>query len=148
MSSTLKVQPKSKIFVETGSAFDTTDIGKILVRLTDLGSHCLLTIRCFIYPQTRPGGHDSLPQKRVDAGAFSYRKKTSKVEPTSFQKRGTGTGGMLVRAQTSPTQANSPSKTPKVESFSAYCARANPPNTELRRYLLHLHRNLNCLIYL
>jgi hypothetical protein len=32
MASTLKVQAKGKIFVETGSAFDTTDIGRILVR--------------------------------------------------------------------------------------------------------------------
>lgn len=113
MSTTLKVQPKSKIFVETGSAFDTTDIGRIL---------------------TRPGGHDSVPTKHVDAGAFSYRKKTTKIDPNSFQKRGTGTGGMLVRAQTSPTRSVSPSKAPKIETFAAYCPRANPPNTELRRF--------------
>jgi hypothetical protein len=120
--SPLKVQAATRIFAETGSSFDTTDIGRIL---------------------TRPGSHDKLPSRPVDPHAFSFCKRTPHSNPNDFMKKGTGSGGMLVSKQAmSPTReanlslprastARSPER--KILSFAAYCPRPNPPNTELRR---------------
>ena len=51
-ANTLKIVPKPRVFSETGSAFDTTNIEKQV--------------------KVRPGGHDDLPSKKVDISAFSY----------------------------------------------------------------------------
>lgn len=115
MSSTLKVQAKSKIFTETGSPFDTTDIGRITIR---------------------PGGHDNLPVRDVNPSAFSYSKRTTRPEPTSFVRKHTGNGGMLGQtgAPLSPSNRDRETRPPKSQQFGAYCPRPNPPNTELRRF--------------
>jgi len=119
MQSTLKVQPKTRTFQETGSAFDTTDIGKIL---------------------KRAGGHDDVKPKDIDVSAFSHSKRTGKVDPVTFVKKGTGNGGMMVPK---PTPTLTPmeqsrkigeSRQPKLLTAAAFCPRANPPNTELRRF--------------
>jgi hypothetical protein len=63
-----------------------------------------------------------------------------KVDPNEFQKKGVGTGGMLVTRNIGDTDASSSSpldgsrRFAKTEKFPAFCARSNPPNTELRRY--------------
>jgi hypothetical protein len=131
-SKLLKVVPKTPIFAETGSAFDTTDIGRIL---------------------TRPGSHDCLPAKQVDPSAFSLSKRTPHANPNDFVKKGTGSGGMLVskramspsmvilrEAHTASGRFRSPERSPngnnKSVVFPAYCPRPNPPNTELRRFVL------------
>jgi len=75
MASDLKVQPKPKIFAETGSAFDATDFSRI---------------------KDRPGGHSNVPTKPVEISAFSYSRKTSRPSPTGFMKKHTGFGGTLV----------------------------------------------------
>lgn len=46
--------------------------------------------------QDRPGGHDLLPAKKIDPSAFSLAKTTSRAQPDTFMKKGTGTGGTLV----------------------------------------------------
>lgn len=125
-SSPLSVHGKTKIFAETGSSFDTTDIGRIL---------------------TRAGSHEKLPAKPVDPSAFSLSKITPHANPNDFVKKGTGSGGMLVsrRAITPLSKSRealvhssqgrrSPERMPKEFIFPAYCPRPNPPNTELRRF--------------
>jgi len=127
----LKCTPKGRVFAETGSSFDTTDIGRIL---------------------TRAGSHDAIPTRPVDISAFSYSKRTQKADPHVFVRKGTGSGGMLViRPETSPNlppaalaglgatlpdTRNSKKKGTgaKGVSFAAYVPRPNPPNTELRRF--------------
>lgn len=75
MKSTLKILEKPKIFRETGSAFDATEIEKI---------------------KQRAGGHDVLPKRQIDITAFSYSKRTNKHDTNDFLKKKTGTGGTLV----------------------------------------------------
>lgn len=119
MANTLKVQPKTKIFAETGSAFDTTDIGKIKIRA---------------------GGNDNVLVREIDVSAFSHSKRTGKVDPTDFVRKGTGNGGMMIPKATvalSPSEAArqiSESREPKLLTAAAFCPRPNPPNTELRRF--------------
>ncbi len=74
MASSLKVQQKPKIFVESGSPFDATNFETI---------------------KTRPGGHDCIPTKNVDISAFSYSKRTDKPSPKNFVKSHTGFGGTI-----------------------------------------------------
>merc|ERR1711862_783395 len=53
---------------------------------------------CFgfsFYKEQRAGGHEALPTKPVDIGAFSYQKNTNKRTPQTYLKKGTGFGGML-----------------------------------------------------
>jgi len=73
--SDFKVISRHKLFSETGSPFDTTDLSHI---------------------RTRAGGHDTIPAKPLDVSAFSYSKRTDKPSPHDFQKKGTGTGGTMV----------------------------------------------------
>eukprot|EP01041_Mallomonas_annulata_P003086 gene3086-6055_t len=106
-----KVASKSKHFSATGSPFDTTDQSHI---------------------KTRAGGHDCIPPKPIDPSAFSHSKRTGKPDPVDFVKKGTGTGGTLVRK--SPDPPSDVKKLPKVLAAPAFCPRPNPPNTELRRF--------------
>lgn len=116
---TLKIIGASKIFKETGSVFDATEIAKIT---------------------ERAGSHDVVPTRNIDPSAFSYSKKTGKPDPMNFTKKYTGTGGTLVAKP--PTILSGPelaqigvaSRETKILKFPAFCARPNPPNTELRRY--------------
>ena len=70
----IKMRQKLPTFVETGSCFDATNTSGIKVR---------------------PGGLEALPIKPVDVGAFSFSKTTPKLTPTSYLRKGTGTGGKL-----------------------------------------------------
>ena len=62
--------------VETGSCFDATNTSGITIK-------------------DRPGGHGALPVKPVDVRAFSFDRVTERRTPSSFLKRGTGTGGKI-----------------------------------------------------
>jgi hypothetical protein len=84
--------------------------------------------------QIRAGGHENIPTRPVDVSAFSFKKKTTKPEPKQFVKRGTGNGGMLVPHSPKSSPTNAEVKKSKLLTYSAYCPRPNPPNTELRRY--------------
>ena len=150
----MKVVPKPRVFAETGSAFDTTNIEKQV--------------------KVRAGGHDDLPSKKVDISAFSYSRDTGKLSPEKYLQKKTGNGGSMVRRMKRPlftlgclfenfaygppilppfflffcSQVPKPTHTPtaaeaartaslnresKTQKFSAFAPRANPPNTELRR---------------
>eukprot|EP01006_Ploeotia_vitrea_P001541 TRINITY_DN105050_c0_g1_i1.p1 TRINITY_DN105050_c0_g1~~TRINITY_DN105050_c0_g1_i1.p1 ORF type:complete len:308 (+),score=15.03 TRINITY_DN105050_c0_g1_i1:21-944(+) len=118
MTSDLRVCTKTKIYKETGSAFDTTDIQKI---------------------KTRAGGHDTLPTRPIEISAFSYSKETQKQPPTNFTKRGTGFGGTLVsknklQEPTDTKRGMGTCKEKKTFTHPAFSSRPNPPNTELRRF--------------
>eukprot|EP00341_Mesodinium_pulex_P000796 CAMPEP_0116936002 /NCGR_PEP_ID=MMETSP0467-20121206/30622_1 /TAXON_ID=283647 /ORGANISM="Mesodinium pulex, Strain SPMC105" /LENGTH=302 /DNA_ID=CAMNT_0004617489 /DNA_START=47 /DNA_END=955 /DNA_ORIENTATION=- len=111
----LRLQPRRKPFKETGSAFDATDMASITVR---------------------PGGHFASPGVDVDAGGFSGSKKTMNKGTSGFLKKGTGLGGTVVPAKINTEGPSSPvatKKSPK-NPFNAFAPRANPPNTELRRF--------------
>jgi len=116
MSNDLKVRQKGIHFKETGSCFDSTDLASIHVRA---------------------GGHESLPVKSTDIGAFSLSRRTRKEGPTNYMKKGTGTGGTDVRppiaseaaAAVVPRRLKS-----KISDFQAFAERPNPPNTEFRRF--------------
>lgn len=69
------------------------------------------------------------------------RRKGEAVDPHNFVKKGEGNGGtmipkpkpVLTRAEQAQTKIKN--RQPKLLTHPAYCARPNPPNTELRRYL-------------
>jgi hypothetical protein len=113
MSSDFKVNPRPKIFKETGSALDTTEISSI---------------------KERAGSHDNIPQRDIDVSAFSHKRSTPKPDPSIFMKKKTGTGGTMQKLDGSSTQVVSTKKLPKLIKHPAFCARPNPPNTELRRF--------------
>jgi hypothetical protein len=73
--SDLKLNPRVKPSPYTGSAFDVTLTGTI---------------------KERPGGHFSGPSLPIDVSAFSHSKKTMKVDPHEYVKKGTGLGGTIV----------------------------------------------------
>jgi hypothetical protein len=122
----LKLNPRIKPSPYTGSAFDTTITMNII---------------------ERPGGHHHGPAMDINVGAFSHCKKTHKSGPTDFIKRGTGHGGTVtvciyllppfsphfpqISSKELPDVA--PSKRHN-NPHSAFAPRANPPNTELRRF--------------
>jgi len=107
------------VFAETGSSFDTTDIGKFKVRA---------------------GSHDVVPVRDIDSSAFSFSKKNDKPDPRGFTRKGEGNGGtMIPKAAKQLTSAEVAqeavrSKKPKMLTHPAFVARPNPPNTELRRF--------------
>ena len=88
----------------------------------------------------RAGGHDDLPAHPVNISAFSYSKDIGKSSPEKYLKGKTGNGGSMVPKPTHrPSAAEaarsaSLSREPKSMKFSAFASRANPPNTELRRF--------------
>jgi hypothetical protein len=83
----------------------------------------------------RAGSHDTCKPRPTDISAFSLSKKIEKPSPNNFQKKGTGTGGTVVKQalRTSETSGET-SKLPKLMTAPAFCERPNPPNTELRRF--------------
>lgn len=116
---TLRVNQKTKIFKETGSALDATEISKI---------------------KTRAGSHEIIPTREIDEAAFSFSKKLPKPDPHAFTKKREGNGGSMVpKPQPVLTAAEIAqekvrNKQPKLLTHPAFCARPNPPNTELRRF--------------
>jgi len=116
---TLRINPKPKLFAESGSALDSTEISKI---------------------KTRAGSHDIVPTRDVDDAAFSFSKKVERPNPSSFLKTREGNGGSMVpKPKPVLTSAESAqekirSKQPKLLTHPAFCSRPNPPNTELRRF--------------
>lgn len=119
MSDTLRVRGKNKLFAETGSPLDATDIGRI---------------------KERAGSHDTVPTKNIDPAAFSFRKVSPKVIPSKFQKKGQGNGGTMVpkpavvKTTAELAQERVKQRQPKMLQHAAFCPRPNPPNTELRRF--------------
>lgn len=128
----IKMRQKLPTFVETGSCFDATNTSGIKVR---------------------PGGHEALPIKPVDVGAFSFSKTTPKLTPTSYLRKGTGTGGKLASPSRDETLPQFPDEdtsgrgscppspkdakggsTDRRMKFSAFAERPNPPNTDFRRF--------------
>lgn len=116
---TLRINKKTRIFNETGSALDTTEISKI---------------------QTRAGTHDVVPKREIDHSAFSYSKKMPKASPGGYLKSRNGNGGTMVPkpkevlSSAEIAQNRVKGKQPKLLTHPAFCARPNPPNTELRRF--------------
>ena len=85
----------------------------------------------------RAGSHDSIPAKSFDKAAFSYSKDVAKPDPHQFVKAKSGNGGMTNKKVDSPTRESSPTglvRRPKSLAKPSHTTRANPPNTELRRY--------------
>ena len=74
MSNDFKVTTRPKIFKESGSALDATDIESI---------------------KERAGSHDNIPSRNIDVSAFSHKRQTNRQVSTNFMKKGTGTGGTL-----------------------------------------------------
>ena len=139
---TLRINPKTKIFTETGSALDATEISKIKVSLTFLVDcwHVFDLISFFCIVQTRAGSHDIIPTRQIDESAFSYSKKNQKPDPSNFTRRGEGNGGTMVPkpkpvlTSAEIAQNKIKNKQPRLLTKPAFCARPNPPNTELRRF--------------
>jgi hypothetical protein len=117
--SSLKVRPKPKIFLESGSPLDATNFESI---------------------KERAGSHDTVPKPKADVGAFSHSKSISKPNPENHLKKRTGTGGTLLPKPVQEKTAfevaaeKSMSRQPKMVTSAAFCPRPNPPNTELRRF--------------
>mmetsp|Transcript_13040 Transcript_13040/g.26609 ORF Transcript_13040/g.26609 Transcript_13040/m.26609 type:complete len:309 (-) Transcript_13040:16-942(-) len=115
--SDLKVSTKHIHFKETGSCFDATNSGGLVL--------------------VRPGGHEALPPKYIEPSAFSISKQVAKPMPTQFQRKNTGTGGTLVKVKAAPLDfgggpVGGPAKGGNKKE--AFLARPNPPNTEFRRF--------------
>lgn len=83
--SDLKLNPRIKPSPYTGSAFDVT----MTMNITE-----------------RPGGFHHGPSKELNVGAFSHCKKTNKLDPHDFTKRGTGNGGTIDVRSTNLTLIN------------------------------------------
>ena len=114
-----KVTKRAIYHSETGSCFDRT------AKVSDA---------------VRPGGHDQ-PVKPIDVSAFSFSKTTKKKSSKGgFMKKGTGlagTGGKYQRevlAERAEEEAllNPVAKEKPVRY--AFVPRANPPNSEFRRF--------------
>jgi hypothetical protein len=102
---------------ETGSCFDRTE---------EKGNYA------------RAGGHNQTKES-IDETAFSFTKKTVRKTTNKFMRKGTGTGGLSsvesVRLTSERLDENKP-EAPlyKKKKETAFSARANPPNTEFRRF--------------
>jgi len=113
---TYKVTKRAIYNSETGSCFDRT---------------------AAVSGDIRPGGHIALDNK-LNVAAFSFAKETKRKTPSNFVKRGTGTGGLsgtmktkIMRERQEEYDANVPQK--RVQRGSIM-PRANPPNSEFRRF--------------
>jgi hypothetical protein len=116
MSSDIKVRPKEIHHKETGSPFDATNLANI---------------------SARAGSHEGLPQKPIDPAAFSLSRRSDRKTPDAYTKKGTGTGGTLVKPPLDPPAKGSLFSKPaggKPLNFAAFVPRQNPPNTEFRRF--------------
>jgi len=107
--SDIKVRPKPSKFKQTGSPFDATNLNSI---------------------KERAGGHDTCITREIDVSAFSLSKITSRKTTENYTRKGTGTGGTIVKATPAPT----PELKRDPAGFQAFKERANPPNTEFRRF--------------
>lgn len=117
MSSELRISAKAIVNKHSGSCFDTTNTGGLV--------------------KVRPGGHQSLPSKMLEPSAFSLHKQTARPEKNNFLRKGTGTGGMLIKTPTPAAASAEPERqAPKKHMFNkeAFLKRPNPPNTEFRRF--------------
>lgn len=104
----VKIVRKSALkWRETGSAFDSTNVGVI---------------------KARPGVDECAAMPDVDVSAFSMSRRTTRKTADSFTKKGTGSGGTLIKPK------NGPAKKPLTFSKKATSRRSNPPNTEFRRF--------------
>ena len=107
--------------------------GKNSYKLMKKGSSRNETNSCFdctssVNPaKERAGGH-AMNQSAVDNSAFSGEKSTTRRGPGSFLRKQTGGGGKINKP--APKAAASAPKTAK----EAFRQRANPPNTEFRRF--------------
>jgi hypothetical protein len=87
----------------------------------------------------RPGGHRQNSDS-VDPHAFSGRQITMRKDPRTFQKKGTSVHSMIQGRSTASLNASAmvssrrPASSP-AQGKAAFKVRANPPNTEFRRYL-------------
>lgn len=76
----------------------------------------------------------------ADPGGFSNSRGLGKPNPKAFMRKGEGNGGSMVPKKETPltsaeeAQLKLRQKKPKMLTHAAYCARPNPPNTELRRF--------------
>ena len=113
-----KVTKRHHFNPETGSCFDRT---------------------AAVSDAIRPGGHDQ-PVKEIDVSAFSFSKTTSRKGPKSYQKKGTGLAGTAGKYQRQvlaerAEEAKLLQQTTKTKPVRyAFQARANPPNSEFRRF--------------
>lgn len=118
--SDLKVSQKAQHFRETGSCFDTTSSGGLVL--------------------VRPGGHENLPSKSINPEAFSISKQVPRNQPTHFQRKNTGTGGTLARPVAAPLDfgGGPVGGARRLKGFDgkkeAFLSRPNPPNTEFRKF--------------
>mmetsp|Transcript_39561 Transcript_39561/g.51018 ORF Transcript_39561/g.51018 Transcript_39561/m.51018 type:complete len:268 (+) Transcript_39561:67-870(+) len=116
-ASDIKITQKVAHFRETGSCFDTTNSGGLVL--------------------VRPGGHEFATAKAIEPSAFSISKQVAKPSPRNFQRKQTGTGGTLVKAPKAapldfgggPVGGGN-----KMFGREAFARRPNPPNTEFRRF--------------
>jgi len=109
--SDIKVRSQPVHYKETGSCFDSTNLGLIT---------------------ERPGGHETTKPRPTDVSAFSLQKITARKQADNFTKKGTGSGGTLVRKAPDSSAAAGPQ--PSGKQFQAFMERPNPPNTEFRRF--------------
>lgn len=120
MDNTYRVTTLTKSQFETGSPFDTTE---------PVDNTC------------RPGGH-TMTKRSVDVSAFTLERKVEKPTPNAFLKAGTGTGGLsgveskeINEEKTMVTAYEKKKKEgAQKRTKEAYAQRANPPNTEFRRF--------------
>ena len=118
-----RVTRRQLVHANTGSAFDTTEPCET----------------------QRPGGH-KMTTESVDTGAFYGMSTTQRQLPGDYLKRGTGTGGcadteartkeaekVATRTATLAARGLATGGTPKLRA-GAFEARANPPNSEFRRF--------------
>lgn len=114
--SSYKVTKRAQYNKETGSCFDRTQS---------------------VSDSVRAGAHDA-PVKNIDVSAFSFSKTTSRKNTRSFQRKGSGTGGFsftLRKQMQDDTEAEVADKQPKEKVVRyAFKPRANPPNSEFRRF--------------
>ena len=113
-----KVTKRNMFNPETGSCFDRT---------------------ASVSDAIRPGGHDQ-PVKPIDVSAFSFSKTTSRKGPKKFQRKGTGLAGTAGKYQRQvlaerAEEAELMKQTTKTKPVRyAFQPRANPPNSEFRRF--------------
>jgi hypothetical protein len=114
-TSDIRLTHSLTFYKESGSCFDATTTDKIVVR---------------------PGGHDHLRQPPLDISAFSLAKRTARPSPGEFLKRASGMGGTLVNPEVAAASSGklSPLGSSIKPRAGAFMERANPPNTEFRRF--------------
>lgn len=112
---TYKMTVKAVTRRQTGSAFDTT-------------ASC---------DRIRAGGHTLSKPLGTKASAFSGRRATSRADTHNYLKKGRGHGGavtMRAKADSESKQGGEETKKAGPPLAAAFKKRANPPNTELRRF--------------